>query len=119
MWAMTQTNLGAALLKLGEREAGTARREEAVQAYRDALGEWTRERVPLDWAYTQHGLAGALAVLAGREKDAIHAMEEAVVRMRGAVQAYQQVGESYWLPEAQRRTVAAIIAAAGVSFKGV
>ena len=33
--------------RLGERESGTARLEEAVAAYRDALKEWTRERVPL------------------------------------------------------------------------
>ena len=35
---------------LGERESGTARLEEAVAAYRAALEEQTRERVPLDWA---------------------------------------------------------------------
>ena len=49
-WAMTQNNLGNALSTLGERESGTARLEEAVAAYRAALEEWTRERVPLDWA---------------------------------------------------------------------
>jgi hypothetical protein len=32
-WAATQTNLGAALLRLGERESGTARLEQAVAAY--------------------------------------------------------------------------------------
>jgi hypothetical protein len=31
---MTQMNLGAALARLGERESGTARLEEAVAAYR-------------------------------------------------------------------------------------
>jgi hypothetical protein len=36
-----------------ERESGTARLEEAVAAYRDALKQWTRERVPLQWATTQ------------------------------------------------------------------
>ena len=36
-WAMTQTNLGNALLMLGERESGTARLEEAVAVYNDAL----------------------------------------------------------------------------------
>jgi len=36
-WAMTQNNLGAALVALGERESGTARLEEAVAAYRDTL----------------------------------------------------------------------------------
>jgi hypothetical protein len=34
---MTQNNLGAALTRLGEREAGTARLEEAVEAHREAL----------------------------------------------------------------------------------
>ena len=38
---------------LGERDAGTERLEEAVAAYRLALQERTRERVPLDWAETQ------------------------------------------------------------------
>ena len=50
---MTQNNLGSALPTLGERESGTARLEEAVAAYRAALQERTRERVPLDWAGTQ------------------------------------------------------------------
>ena len=33
-WAKTQNNLGTALSRLGERESGTARLEEAVAAYR-------------------------------------------------------------------------------------
>jgi hypothetical protein len=41
-WAMSQVNLGAALMTLGERENGTARLGEAVAAYRDALQERTR-----------------------------------------------------------------------------
>ena len=52
--------LGDALWTLGERESGTARLEEAVAAYRAALEEWTRERVPLDWATTQNNLGTAL-----------------------------------------------------------
>ena len=46
-------NLGNALARLGERESGTGKLEEAVATYREALKEWTRERVPLDWAMTQ------------------------------------------------------------------
>ncbi len=57
---MTQNNLGAALSALGERESGTAGLEEAVSAYRAALLERTRERVPLDWATTQNNLGAAL-----------------------------------------------------------
>jgi len=48
-WAGTQMNLGAALGRLGERDSGTARLEEAVAAYREALQENTRVRVPLEW----------------------------------------------------------------------
>ena len=36
-WAMTQSNLGAALETLGQRENGTERLQEAVPAYRAAL----------------------------------------------------------------------------------
>lgn len=51
-WATTQNTLGAALLTLGERGDDAALRE-AIATYRAALEEWTRERVPLDWAMTQ------------------------------------------------------------------
>ena len=54
-WVMTQNNLGNALGTPGARESGTARLEEAVAAYRDALKERTRERVPLDWAISLSG----------------------------------------------------------------
>ena len=67
---MTQTNLGSALLVLAGRESGTAKLEEAVAAYREALKEQTRERVPLDWAMTQNNLGIALRVLGeARERD--------------------------------------------------
>jgi 16S rRNA G1207 methylase RsmC len=46
-WARTQNNLGNVLLALGAREGGTARLEEAVAAYREALKERTRERVAM------------------------------------------------------------------------
>ena len=65
-----RTNLGTALWTLGERESGTARLEEAVAAYRAALEERTRERVPLDWAMTQNNLGNALVALGrARERD--------------------------------------------------
>ena len=99
---MTQNNLGNALQTLGERESGTARLEEAVAAYRAALEERTRERVPLRWAYSQQGLANALAALAKRQNNA-DLMEQALQSLRGAVEAYQQAGEGYWLPIAQKR----------------
>ena len=55
-WAMAQMNLGVALQTLGERESETARLEEAITAYREALQENSRESVPLLWAMTQMSL---------------------------------------------------------------
>src|SRR5271166_3670979 len=60
-------DLGIALATLGKRESGTARLEEAVAAYCAALEEYTRARVPLDWAMTQSNLGAALATLGERE----------------------------------------------------
>ena len=62
-------NLAIALVMLGERESGTERLEEAVAAYRAALEEMTRERVPLDWASAQGSLGTALAAGRARERD--------------------------------------------------
>ena len=83
-WAGTQNNLGIALWRLGERESGTARLEEAVAAYRAALKERTRERVPLDWAQTQNNLGIALSRLGERESGTAR-LEEAVAAYRQAL----------------------------------
>jgi hypothetical protein len=64
---LTQNNLGGALERLGERESGTARLDEAVAAYHEALKERTRERVPNDWAETQKNLESALRLLKERK----------------------------------------------------
>ena len=81
----TQNNLGTALQVLGERESGTARLEEAVAAYRAALEERTRERVPLDWAVTQNNLGTALTRLGERESGTAR-LEEAVGAYRAALE---------------------------------
>jgi hypothetical protein len=70
---MTQNNLGNALQTLGERESGTARLEQAVAAYRAALEEYTRDRVPLDWAMSTGNQGVALVLLAERLGDATKA----------------------------------------------
>jgi tetratricopeptide (TPR) repeat protein len=82
-----QNNLGLALFGLGERERGTGRLEEAVAAYRNALKERTRERVPLDWAATQNNLGLALWRLGERESDRGR-LEEAVAAFRDALQEW-------------------------------
>jgi tetratricopeptide (TPR) repeat protein len=84
---IARNDLGNALRVLGERESGTARLEEAVAAFRAALEERTRERVPLDWALTQNNLGNALRVLGGRESGTAR-LEEAVVALRAALEEY-------------------------------
>jgi tetratricopeptide (TPR) repeat protein len=84
---MTQYNLGAALSALGEREGGTARLEEAVVAYRAALEELRRDRVPLDWAATQNNLGNALRAL-GERGDAA-ALPQAIAAFEGALEEFR------------------------------
>ena len=47
--------------------------------------EWTRERVPLDWAMTQNNLGNALATLGERESGTAR-LEEAVAAYRAALE---------------------------------
>jgi len=64
-WAELQYFLGDALLKLGEREGGTTRLEQAAAAYAGALTIWTD--TPSFWHdMAQRGLDRANAVLAQR-----------------------------------------------------
>ncbi|MGO9422956.1 hypothetical protein [Roseiarcus sp.] len=77
--------VGAALRPLGERESRTARLEEAVAAFRAALEEFTRERVPLQWAATQSNVGNVLAAL-GRGESGTARLEEAVSAYRAALE---------------------------------
>jgi hypothetical protein len=80
-----QIVLGVALRNLGERESGTARLKQAVEAYRAALKEWTRDRVPLNWAGTQNNLGAALRNLGERESGTAR-LEQAVKAYRAALE---------------------------------
>jgi hypothetical protein len=82
---MTQMNLGIALRLFGERESGTVRLKEAVAAFRAALEEHTRERVPLDWAMTQMNLGTALSRLGERDSGTAR-LEEAVIAFSAALE---------------------------------
>jgi tetratricopeptide (TPR) repeat protein len=81
--------LGLALWRLGERESGTAKLEEAVAIYREALKEYTQARVPLNWAMTQTNLGIALQTLGERESGTAK-LEEAVAAYREALKEYTQ-----------------------------
>ena len=121
-WARTQNNLGNALAVLGERESGPARLEQAVAAYRAVLGEresgmarleqavaayhaalkeYTRERVPFDWAMTQNNLGSALRTLGERESGTAR-LEQAVEAFRAAFDEFAAKGPLWWRDRAQR-----------------
>ena len=85
-WAAARTDLGFALLRLGERESGTARLEEAVAALREATQETNRSSASLQWAKTQNELGFALLRLSERESGTAR-LVEAVAMFREAAQA--------------------------------
>jgi hypothetical protein len=83
-----------ALEALGQRESGATHLQAAVAAYRTALEERTRDRVPLDCAETEDNLGLALATLGERESGTAH-LQEAVA----AWDACLIVVSSAWPPE--------------------
>ncbi|HXN88625.1 MAG TPA: hypothetical protein VN890_04640 [Methylocella sp.] len=106
-WAGTQNNLGLALRAIGERESGTARLEEAVAAYRDALQERTRERVPLEWAMSTGNQGVARMLLAERRRNAemaklaVQQIEAAFTTSRDGGDAHSAAFWEAKLPEAR------------------
>ena len=90
-WAATQVDLGATLMREGERAGGdksAALLDQAVQAYRSAMEVYTKANLPQDWARTQMGLGGALADEGERARG-----EKSAARLEQAVQAYRSALE--------------------------
>jgi tetratricopeptide (TPR) repeat protein len=73
---------GLAKLLAGQEQVQSAALEQAVFAFRMALKERTRKRVPLDWAATQNNLGGALQTLGERDKN--------TGKLKEAASAYQE-----------------------------
>jgi tetratricopeptide (TPR) repeat protein len=84
-WAATQRNRAAVLRTLGQIEQGTARLQEAVVAYREAVQEYTRQRAPVRWAAIQGELGLTLWRLGERE-DGTARLKEAVLAFQAALQ---------------------------------
>ena len=95
-------DLAVSLAALGERESGTARLEEAVAAYRAALEEYTRERVPLDWAAVQNNLGNAVTRLGERESGTAR-LEEAVAAWNACLAVTTPVWPPEWVRSVQTR----------------
>ena len=71
-----------------------------MAAYRAALEERTRERVPLDWAATQNNLGNALWALGGRESGTAR-LEDAVTAYRAALEVFEAANASYYFSVAR------------------
>jgi tetratricopeptide (TPR) repeat protein len=103
-----QMNLGTVLEALGKHEGSAVRLKEAVAAYRAALEERTREKVPIDWAMTQMNLGYALSALGERETGAAW-FEEAVAAFDACLAVTAWIWPSGWVQavEARRDTAQA------------
>ena len=75
LWARIQNNLGNALLQLGAREEGSTRLLQAVDAFKNAMLEYTRDRHPVSWARVQNNLGSALSHLGEREGNSTRLLE--------------------------------------------
>ena len=84
-WAAAQSDLGNALLTLGEREGRTALLREAVGAYRAALEVRVRRTLPWEWALTQNNLGNAFLSL-GRQERSVAKLAEAMAAYRAALE---------------------------------
>jgi hypothetical protein len=100
-WATTQNNLGAALKTLGARETGTDRLEQAVDAYRAALLERTRERVPLAWAGTRFNMALVHLALFEKAGDRTE-LDLARAAAAEALEVFTEAGAEFYIAEATR-----------------
>ncbi len=87
--------LGTALATLGERDSGTHRLEQAVEAYQQALKEYTRDRVPLDWARIQHNLALTYLMLFEKTAQAAH-LDRAQDLLSAAAAEFAAAGASHY-----------------------
>jgi len=85
--AQVRIILANSLSTFGDQAGRNEPLEEAVAAYRQALKEITRERVPLQWAMTQNNLGTALWRLGERESGT-ERLEEAVAAYREALKEY-------------------------------
>jgi tetratricopeptide (TPR) repeat protein len=78
------TSLGLVTWTLGEQTKRAEFFEESVDAFQNALTEYPRDRVPLEWATVQSRLGIALAGLGSREMGTAR-LEQAVAAFREAL----------------------------------
>jgi hypothetical protein len=82
LWGLTKITFGH-VISTPTNQRGAAQ-SYPTSAFRAVLKEYTRERVPLDWAMTQYNLGTVLSSLGARENSTAR-LEEAVTAFRAAL----------------------------------
>lgn len=86
-WADANYDLGKALYRLGQIKSDAVATKGAVEAYRQSLTFYSRERNAKDWADKQLPLAKALSQLGSLTRDE-SAFDEAIAAFGGVLQVY-------------------------------
>jgi tetratricopeptide (TPR) repeat protein len=68
-WVNRQQDLTRGVQRIQQRENGISHLEEAINAFRNSLGAFPRERSPAQWAEIQHNFATALVRLGEQQED--------------------------------------------------
>ena len=93
--------LGNAQLTVGEQLGDRKHLLSAMAAFREALKEYTRSALPLDWAATQNNLGSALRTLGERERDSAR-LKEAVVAYQSALEEFRAAKASHYIDLAEK-----------------
>lgn len=116
VWASAQSDLGDALVLLGDQEQANKRLQQATAAYRAALEVWRPEATPLRWAGAQAGLASALTSLGARSGgDAL--FDKAITAYRATLPVLEELGTQRRWAQSQNR-IGAILLRQGIRETG-
>jgi tetratricopeptide (TPR) repeat protein len=83
--------LATALWDFGEQSGTNEPLDESIELYQKVLDQWTRARVPLQWAQTQNRLGNALARRGVQEET----REKGIPLLQAAVAAYGEALQEY------------------------
>ncbi|MGA3011085.1 MAG: tetratricopeptide repeat-containing protein [Terracidiphilus sp.] len=84
---LLERSYAVAELAIGDQRGDLGALERAAAAYRDALNEFTQERVPLEWARTQSNLGVALFII-GERGSGTERLKAATVAYREALKEW-------------------------------
>jgi tetratricopeptide (TPR) repeat protein len=85
-----------ALYQQGDKRGDNPALVKAITAYKLALQQYTRDRVPLDWAMTQNNLGVALEKLGERESGMAHLTEAVAAYRAGLEERTRDRVPLYW-----------------------